>query len=266
MNIMEIINPIIAIGSMGLLFGIGLGVASKKFAVPVDERVSAIRDQLPGANCGGCGFAGCDAFAKAVANGEAKHNGCPVSNPEQRAEIAKIMGAEDREGAKQVAIVRCQGTSDKAKQKYVYEGIESCEDAHLVGNGPKGCAYGCLGFGSCVAACPFDALTIVNGLATVDEQKCKACSACVAACPRHLIYIGNSDTKYQVQCLSHDKGKNVKAVCQVGCMGCGLCVKQCEFGAITLENSLATIDAEKCTACGKCVAKCPTHAIVIRQA
>ncbi|MDA3733660.1 RnfABCDGE type electron transport complex subunit B [Niameybacter massiliensis] len=265
MNIMEIVNPILAIGSMGLLFGVGLGIASKKFAVPVDERVSAIRDQLPGANCGGCGFAGCDAFSKAVANGEAKTNGCPVSSDEQKAAIAEIMGATNEVGAKQVAIVRCQGTMDKAKLKYNYEGIESCEDAHLVGNGPKGCAYGCLGFGSCVKACPFDALTIENGLATVDEAKCKACSACVAACPRHLIYIGQSETKYQVKCMSHDKGKNVKTVCEVGCIGCGLCLKQCEVGAIKLENALATIDADLCIGCGKCVSKCPTHALVVHN-
>lgn len=263
MNIMEIINPVLAIGSMGLLFGIGLGVASKKFAVPVDERISEIRDQLPGANCGGCGFAGCDAFAKAVAGGEAKHNGCPVSSPEQQAAIAKILGVENVAGVKKIAIVRCQGTMDKAKQKYIYEGIETCEDAHLVGNGPKGCAYGCLGFGSCEKACPFDAIHIENGLAIVDEEKCVACSACVVTCPRHLIYIGNSNTKYQVQCMSHDKGKGVKAACEVGCIGCGICVKQCEYGAITFDNALATIDAEKCTGCGKCAEKCPTHALIM---
>ena len=263
MSIMEIINPVLAIGSMGLLFGVGLGIASKKFAVPVDERISEIRDHLPGANCGGCGFAGCDAFAKSVAEGEAKYNGCPVSSPEQREAIAKILGVENVLGVKQVAIVRCQGTLNKAKQKYIYEGIISCEDAHLVGNGPKGCTYGCLGFGSCERACPFDAITVQDGLAKVNEEKCVACRACVVTCPRHLIYIGNSDTKYQVQCMSQDKGKRVKDVCEVGCIGCSICVKQCEDSAITLEHALATIDAEKCTGCGKCAEKCPTHALMM---
>ncbi|MEG0951201.1 MAG: RnfABCDGE type electron transport complex subunit B [Niameybacter sp.] len=262
MNIMEIVNPILAIGSMGALFGVGLGIASKKFAVPIDERVSAIRDQLPGANCGGCGFAGCDAFAKAVANGEAKTNGCPVSSDVQKAAIANLMGGEMVAEEKQVAIIRCQGTTDQATTKYYYEGIQTCEDAQLVGNGPKGCTYGCLGFGSCVKACPFGALTVEKGLAKVDEEKCRACSACVAACPRRLIYIDKSQTTYQVKCMSRDKGKDVKAVCQVGCIGCGLCLKQCEEGAIKLENAFATIDTDKCIGCGKCVAKCPTHALV----
>lgn len=264
MNLTAIIYPILAIGGMGLVFGIGLGIASKKFAVPVDERVSDIREHLPGANCGGCGFAGCDAFAKAVAKGEARSNGCPVSSDEQKVAIAKIMGAEAENGPKQVAIVRCQGNHDIAKQKYNYEGPLTCEDAHLVGGGPKACAYGCLGYGSCQKACPFDAITIENGLAIINKERCKACRACVLACPRNLIYIGNADTSCQVTCKSYDKGKMVKASCDKGCIGCGLCVKQCEFGAISLEKGLATIDAEKCTACGKCISKCPTQAITLQ--
>lgn len=266
MDLTAIINPILAIGGMGLLFGIGLGIASKKFAVPVDEKVEQIREHLPGANCGGCGFAGCDAFAKAVASGEAKTNGCPVSSQAQKEAIAKVMGAEVVEGPKQVAIMRCQGHHDVAREKYKYEGVLTCEDAHLVGGGPKACTYGCLGYGTCQKACLFGAITIENGLAVIDKEKCKACSACVTACPRHLIYIGNSDTSYQVMCASYDKGKTVKANCQVGCIGCGICVKQCEFDAITLDHGLATIDASKCTGCGKCRDKCPTHAIRLYNA
>lgn len=263
MNITAIIYPILAIGGMGLLFGIGLGIASKKFAVPVDERVGEIRENLPGVNCGGCGFAGCDAFAKAVAEGEAKPSGCPVSSDEQRVAIAKLMGTEVVDGPKQVAIIRCQGSHEIAKQKYNYEGIPTCEDAHLIGGGPKACSYGCLGYGSCQKACPFDAITIENGLAVIHRDKCKACSACVSSCPRDLIYIGQADAKYQVACKSYNKGKVVKASCTLGCIGCGLCIKQCEFEAISLEKGLATIDEAKCTACGKCISKCPTHAITL---
>lgn len=261
MNIMEMLNPILAIGGMGLLFGIGLSIAAKKFAVPVDERVDQVKDYLPGANCGGCGFAGCEAFAKAVVSGEAKANGCPVANSEQKAGIASIMGIIAEEGEKTVAIIRCQGNREVARDKYTYDGVHACTDASLVHGGPKGCKYGCLGFGSCQVACPFDAIEVVDGLAKVNGEKCKSCGACVSACPRHLIYIGSAEVTYQVMCLSHDKGKDVKANCSKGCIGCGICVKQCEVGAITLDKQLATIDASKCIQCGKCEAKCPTKAI-----
>ncbi|MGL4797852.1 MAG: RnfABCDGE type electron transport complex subunit B [Cellulosilyticaceae bacterium] len=261
MDIMEILKPLMAIGGMGALFGIGLGFAAKKFAVPVDERVEQIKEHLPGANCGGCGFAGCDAFAKAVVAGEAPVGGCPVSNDTQRQGIAQVMGQEVGESEAIVAIVRCKGTKEAAREKYQYEGVRSCQDAHLVHGGPKGCQYGCLGMGSCVEACSFDALTIEDGIAKVDKAKCKACGACIKACPRHLIYIGKASDTYQVQCMSRDKGKDVKAWCSVGCIGCGICLKQCEVGAITVTNQYATIDPAKCIACGKCEVKCPTKAI-----
>ena len=261
MNVMEIINPIIAIGGLGLLFGVGLGIASKKFAVPVDPRVDALKDHLPGANCGGCGFAGCDAFAKAVVNGEISPSGCPVSNAVQREGMAGVMGLVAEEGDRKGAIVRCTGRFGVAREKYIYEGVQSCTDAHLIQGGPKGCGYGFLGLVSCEKACPFDAIHIENGLAVVDKAKCVACGICVGTCPRKLIYVGSEKTPYQVQCMSHAKGKEVKEQCSAGCIGCGICVKQCEFDAIKLDNLLATIDASKCTACGKCVAKCPTKAI-----
>ncbi|MGL4361959.1 MAG: RnfABCDGE type electron transport complex subunit B [Cellulosilyticaceae bacterium] len=262
MNIVDIINPIIAISGMGVLFGIGLGIASKVFSVPVDERVDEIKNNLPGANCGGCGFAGCEAFAKAVASGDASVSGCPVSNDDQIAAIAEIMGVTPIIGEKEVAIIRCQGNCDVAKTKYNYEGIQSCYDAMLIHGGPKICKYGCIGLGTCAKVCSFDAIKMVNGMPSIDTQKCVACNACVSKCPKALLYIGKATTKYQVICQSHDKGKDVKSGCSVGCIGCSICVKQCEVNAIKVENQLATIDDLKCVGCGKCAEKCPTKAIM----
>lgn len=256
-----ILTPILFIGGIGLLFGIVLGIAAKKFAVPVDERVEAVRECLPGANCGGCGFAGCDALAKAIVNGESAVNGCPVCNSVQVAAISKVMGVVAEESEKKVAVVRCKGNHDNAKLKFEYTGIQTCIDANLVGGGPKVCAYGCLGLGTCAAACQFDAIHMEDGLPVIDKEKCVGCGACQKACPRQVIHVLPISTSYHVDCVSKDKGKAVKEGCTVGCIGCGLCMRQCENGAITVTNNLASIDPEKCVGCGKCIAKCPTKAI-----
>lgn len=261
MNIMEVVYPVLAIGGMGLLFGAGLGIASKKLAVSVDERVEKIKQNLPGANCGGCGFAGCEAFAKSVVNGDSKPNECPVSSEDQVKAISSIMGIVTELGSRKIAIVRCKGNNAQALERYKYTGVRSCIDAHLVNGGPKSCIYGCLGMGSCVSSCEFDAIRIVDGLAVINKEKCKACGNCVGVCPRNIIHIGDYETSYHVNCNSKDKGKDVKASCKVGCIGCGVCVKQCEYKAIMLSNNIATINASKCIACGKCITKCPTKAI-----
>ncbi|WP_069997966.1 RnfABCDGE type electron transport complex subunit B [Cellulosilyticum sp. I15G10I2] len=261
MDIAAIIYPVLSIGGIGLLFGVGLGIAAKKFAVPVDERVQGIKENLPGANCGGCGFAGCEALAKAIANGESKITACPVCNQDQVDEIAKIMGIESGNSEKYRAVVRCKGTHTTAKFKYSYEGIQTCNDANLIGGGHKTCQYGCLGFATCKGACVFGAITMVDGLPVIDPQKCVGCGACKSSCPRSIITILPADSSYNVNCVSKDKGKEVKAGCSVGCIGCGICVKQCESGAITMTNNLAVIDNKKCVHCGKCEQKCPTKAI-----
>lgn len=261
MDISAIIYPVVSIGGMGLLFGIILGVAAKKFAVPVDDTVENVKEYLPGANCGGCGFPGCDAMAKSIASGESGVNACPVCSTEQVAAIAKIMGLEATSEEKKVAVLRCKGDISHSKAKYEYKGIQSCTDANLVGGGPKVCTYGCLGFGTCQTACQFGAITLVQGLPVINPDKCTACGGCKRACPRNIIHILPISTSYHVNCISKDKGKVVKEGCTVGCIGCGICAKQCEVEAIQLKDNLAEIDSQKCIQCGKCEAKCPTKAI-----
>lgn len=262
MSITGIILAACIVGGTGLFIGLFLGVAGKKFAVEVDEKEAAILEVLPGSNCGGCGYAGCSALAEAIAKGEAPVNQCPVGGAAVGAKVAAIMGVEAEEGVHKVAFVKCAGTCDKAKQAYDYTGIEDCSMVNMMqNNGPKACSYGCLGMGSCVKACPFDAIHVVDGIAVVDKEACKACGKCVAACPKGLIELVPYDQKHLVQCSSKDKGKDVMQACSVGCIGCMMCVKQCEFGAITVENNIAHIDPEKCTNCGKCAEKCPKKII-----
>ena len=262
MNISAILLAMVVVGGTGLLIAILLGIASEKFKVPVDEKEVAIRAELPGNNCGGCGYAGCDGLAKAIANGEAPVNGCPVGGAAAAEKISAIMGVEAGEFVKKVAFVKCAGTCDKAKQEYEYHGLKDCVMINMMQDGgPKACNYGCLGEGSCVAACPFDAIHIVNGVALVDKEACKACGKCIEACPKKLIELVPYEQKHLVQCSSRDKGKDVMAACSVGCIGCKMCEKVCEFDAVKVIDNIAHIDPEKCTNCGKCAEKCPKKII-----
>ena len=267
MNIGAIITATVVVAAVGLFIGIFLSIAGKKFAVETDEREVAVREALPGNNCGGCGYPGCDGLAAAIAKGEAPVNACPVGGEAVGKVIAGIMGQEVVESARMAAFVKCTGTCEKTKDNYNYTGVEDCEMmAFIPGGGSKACNYGCMGFGSCVKACPFDAIHIVNGVAVVDREACKACGKCVAACPRHLIELVPESATYAVRCSSHDRGAAVKKVCKAGCLACKLCEKQCESGAITVENNVAHIDYEKCTNCGKCAEKCPAGIIKKRNA
>ena len=263
MNVGAIIAATVLVAAVGLFIGVFLGVAGKKFAVEVDEREVAVREALPGNNCGGCGYPGCDGLAAAIAKGEAPVNGCPVGGAPVGKIIAGIMGQEVVETTRQTAFVKCAGTCEKTKENYEYTGVEDCEMmAFIPGGGAKACTYGCLGFGSCVKVCPFGAINIVNGVAVVDKEACKACGKCVAKCPKHLIELIPYEQKVSVQCSSHAKGKAVTSACEVGCIGCKKCEKTCPNGAITVDNFCAHIDYSKCTNCGACKEACPRQIIL----
>lgn len=263
MSVTGILIAAVIVGGTGLFIGAFLGIAGKKFAVEVDEREEAITNALPGNNCGGCGYAGCSGLAAAIVAGEAEIGGCPVGGAPVAAKIGEIMGQEAGEQTRMTAFVKCAGTCEKANQDYKYYGIEDCKMMDFVQNGgPKSCNYGCLGFGSCVKACPFDAIHVVDGVAVVDKEACKACGKCVAACPKHLIELVPYEQKHLVQCGSKDKGKDVLSVCKVGCIGCKMCQKVCPSDAITVEDNIAHIDPEKCTNCGLCAEKCPKKIIM----
>lgn len=263
MDYISILYAAAALGGLALIFGVGLGFAAIKFAVEVDPLIPIVRELLPGANCGGCGYAGCDALAGAIVEGKAAVTACPVNSDANKEEIAKVLGKEIVEEEKTTAFVKCNGTCDNASEKYEYYGIKDCKSAaYLQGTGSKGCEYGCLGLGSCFNVCMFGAITIENGVAVINEEKCTLCGLCVSACPKGIIEIIKVSAHTRVKCSSNDKGKDVKSKCSVGCIGCGICTKQCEDDAIHVTNSLAKIDYDKCINCGKCVAKCPTKCII----
>lgn len=263
-----VILTIVLLAVIGLLIGIMLVFAGNKFKVEVDQKEIDIRACLPGNNCGACGYAGCDAVAGAIARGEAPVNACPVGGQKVADEIAAIMGvAAEGEADRKVAFVKCAGTCDKAKKKGNYVGIMTCEAvAATPGKGDKYCAQGCFGLGSCVAACQFDAIHIVNGIAKVDRSKCVACGKCAAACPQHLIELIPLRAKYAVQCSNTERFPVLKTQCDAGCRACNACVKQCESEAITVNNNIAHIDYEKCVGCGKCAEKCPAKIITMQGA
>ncbi|MBU3111890.1 RnfABCDGE type electron transport complex subunit B [Clostridium lacusfryxellense] len=258
----NLVYPVLSIGGLGLVFGVVLGYANKKFHVAVDPKIPLVREALPSANCGACGFAGCDAYAAAVVEGGATLNLCSVGGASVAEKIGDIMGVSVETENPQVAFVKCKGTCSVSKEKYVYDGIQDCRQAVIApGGGPKACVDGCLGFASCVRACEFNALHIIDGVAVVYNDNCVACGACIKVCPKDLIEFVPASQEVLIECNSKSKGKSVKDNCSVGCIACQMCVKACPTEAITMVNNLATIDFEKCIHCGKCAAKCPTKVI-----
>ena len=249
---------------MGAVFGAILAFAAKVFAVHKDPREEKILELLPGANCGGCGFAGCAGYAAAIVAGKAEVTRCKPGGDPTGDAIAAVMGMAPVDMVKEVAHVGCSGCG-AANTKFEYKGIQDCVSASLVQGGPLSCDYGCLGFGSCEKVCPFDAIHVKDGVAVVDAEKCKACGKCVDICPRHIIALEPYKTKKHVSipCSSKAKGPVVMKVCSNGCIGCGLCAKSCPKQAITVENFLAKIDYDKCVGCTLCAQKCPRGLITV---
>ena len=258
---MSIIIPVLIFIGLGLLMGALLAVASRIFAVEKNEKAERVLECLPGANCGGCGFSGCSALAEAISKGEAKVNACTVGGAEVAAKVGAVMGVDPAPTVRMRAQVMCSGTSEYARKKYIYEGVPDCVAAARIGGGDKMCKNGCIGLGTCVAACPFDAISVVEGVAAVDYQKCRGCGVCVTACPKNIIRLIPFDSKHWVGCMSVDDGKNTRKVCDVGCISCRLCQKNCPNGVITVDSFVARIDYDKCTGCNTCVDKCPRHII-----
>ncbi|MFY9214281.1 MAG: RnfABCDGE type electron transport complex subunit B [Tissierellaceae bacterium] len=257
----NILYPITVLGGFGLLFGVLLSIASNVFKVEVDPKIEEVLEALPGANCGACGFPGCAGLAEAIAKGEAPVNACPIGGQTTADNVAQIMGVDSAGVDKNVAVVLCQGSKEKAKDKYVYDGVEDCRYQNEIADGCKACSYGCLGCGTCYDVCEFDAIRMIDGVAVIDKDKCTACMKCIEICPKGIIELVPYDNEYIVKCMSEDKGKDVRANCSIGCIGCRICVRNCPEDAFTFENNLAKIIYDKCTNCGICEEKCPTKCI-----
>lgn len=259
-----ILLTLIILGVIGVLSGLLLSVVSIVMAVKKDEKLEKLENALPGANCGGCGFSGCSAYAEALYSGKTEDMAlCSVAGADGAKAIAEIMGKEAGEFIKKVAVVRCRGNWDFTHTKMDYEGYNTCSAANQLFKGLGACAHGCMGFGDCAAVCPENAIIVENGLARVDHDKCIACGKCVKTCPKSIIrLVPYNETTRFVSCVNREKGALVRKQCTAGCLGCGLCVKKCEHGAITLYNKKAKIDYSKCTGCGACQEACPAKCIL----
>lgn len=266
-----ILLAVIVLGVLGLVSALVLFYASHRFAVHEDPRIGQVAAVLPQANCGGCGYPGCSGFAaacvKAADQGSLEGKLCPVGGQAVMEQVADIVGLSVAASAPKVAVVRCNGSCENRPRIAEFDGMHTCRVQQMLGMGETACQYGCLGCGDCVAACQFGAISMnpETGLPEVDEDKCTACGACAKACPRGVIEIrlkGPKGRRMVVLCNNKDKGAVANKACKTACIGCGKCVKTCDkFEAITLENNLAYIDAEKCKLCRKCEEACPKGAI-----
>lgn len=255
---------ILSVTVIGIVCAVILSVASKFMAVKVDERFPLVRDCLPGANCGACGFAGCDGYANALLEDESLSASlCIPGGAQASASISEVLGREAGEVQKKVAVISCQGDCNNSSNKMDYKGIETCAAAKLLFGGAGNCIYGCEGLGDCAAVCPYGAICIENGIAHVDERKCIGCGLCAKTCPKGIIAIRVVDKrrKPDILCSSKLKGAVVKKACAKGCIACGMCAKKCPKNAIEIKNNLPVINYDECVGCGLCVKTCPMKCI-----
>ena len=257
-----ILLSIAVLGVLGAVFGAILAFAAKIFYVEVDPKQEQVRECLAGANCGGCGYPGCDGYAAAVAKGEAPTNKCVAGGAEAAAKIAEIMGVSAGAAEKMVAFVPCSGAEGVAEKRFNYNGPQDCQAAMLFGGkSNKLCTFACIGLGNCVKACQFDAMHIVNGVAKVDRDKCVGCGACVDTCPKSIVKLIPESQKIMPVCRNMDKGAQVMKICSAGCIGCMKCQRECPADAIVVKDNLAPVDTSKCVGCGHCADVCPRHII-----
>ena len=261
------LSAILVMAALGLGSSLGLGIASKKLAIEIDPRIEKLAELLPGANCGGCGYAGCSGFAEAVITQGVEVSGCPVCAASAIKGICKALGLEAGEVTKRVARILCAGGNDRVSKRFDYNGVRECKAAALLAGGDKSCPYGCLAYATCIAVCPFGALSEgPDGIPVLNDARCTGCGKCVAVCPRDIIKLVPFGKAVHVLCCSKAPGKDVREVCPVGCIACKLCEQICPFEAIQVVNNLAVIDYDKCVQCGLCVAKCRPKAIVNERA
>ena len=255
----------LVLGAMAVVFAAVLAVADKFFQVEVDPRAAAIEGILPRANCGSCGFGGCAAYAEALAKGQATGNACSPGGPEVAKKIAEIMGLTVANFIPKVAVIKCQGSHENTGERFRYVGEHDCRAATGTQYAQTACQFGCVGFGTCVRACPFDAMVMddVTGLPRVLEDRCAACGTCAAVCPKNIIEILPKDRYVHVVCRNQDPGRMVRQLCKVGCIACKACEKACpvEGSAIHVRNNLAAVDLATCISCGKCAKVCPVSCI-----
>lgn len=256
--LMNILIPVAILSALGFGLAIVLGYSADKFKVEKNPLIDELLFVLPGVNCGACGYAGCENYAVNIANSGASLTLCAVGGPPVAEKIGDIMGVQVSTVDVMVAYVKCNGDCNKAKDMYEYHGLMDCVSASaLPGGGAKACSYGCLGLGTCVKVCDFDAIVIKDGIAVIDENKCTSCGACIKACPKNIIESVPINSRVRVACNSYDSARDVMQNCAVGCIACKKCENTCQFDAIHVNNNLAKIDYSKCTQCNACVEVCP---------